>query len=95
MSTMTDHLRQMRQEKPEAICPVSETERHVWMVRYDIQGRLVVPANSDGLRRCEACDCVIEQYGSRWVKVDDVRLDRWEQLPRLVIQEEMAIEDVL
>lgn len=94
-SGFEDHRRQMRQEKPEAICPASSTQRHVWTIRYDEMGRLINPDNLFGMRRCEACDCVIAQRGSRWVRVDNVHLDRWQQLPALVIAEEAAIEDVL
>jgi hypothetical protein len=90
-----DHYRQMRNEKPEAVCEVSVTERHVWTIRYDKYGRLVGPENGAGVRRCEACDCAIEQQGARWVRIPEVRLARWQQLPAYSITEEAQIEDVL
>lgn len=90
-----DHRRQMRNERPEAICPRSDTERHQWTIRYDQLGRLVTPDNPDGIRRCEACDAAIRQEGSRWVAIPHVELARWQQMPRLIIDEEEHIEDVL
>lgn len=85
----------MRNEKPEAICPWSPTERHMWQVRYDQYGHLVEPANKDGIRRCQACDAPIQSQGARWVAIPSVELARWQQVPPLVIQEETLIEDVL
>lgn len=85
-----DHQRQMRQEKPEAICRESVTERHVYHISYDNLGR----CNYDMGRivSCEACGRFIKQKGSRWVAVDD---KPYLLFPPEVIREQDTIEDVL
>jgi hypothetical protein len=87
---MVDHARQMRNEKDEAICATSDTERHVFQIGYDANGRCNYERGA--VVNCEACGKFITQDGARWVALDD---KPYLLFPGFVIQEQDAIEDVL
>lgn len=93
---ITDHQRQMNQEKPEAICPSSPTERHFFQIAYDQNGRSNHPAAGEYVI-CEGCRCPIKGEGARWVKVaeKDEHVPPWLLHRQLVITEEETIEDIL
>ncbi|HET6915008.1 MAG TPA: LysM domain-containing protein [Acidimicrobiales bacterium] len=88
---VADHLRQMRQEKNEAICSKSPTERHVFGISYDNLGRCNYETGD--IVECEACGSFIKQDEARWVAIPVDK--RFLLLPVLVIQEQDSIEDVL
>lgn len=93
---LDDHLRQMRQEEPEAICRQSSTERHVFQLTYDTLGR---PNYSKGdVVACEACGRYITQAGARWVLEypdDHPVAKEFQKMGQFIIQEQDSIEDVL
>lgn len=82
----------MSNEKSEAICPVSVTERHFYLVKYDTYGNAIEEPR--GIH-CEACDRPIRQDGARWVTFPTVQLAPWLLAGPLTIREEESVEDVL
>lgn len=85
--TTRDHDLQMSRERPEAICPPSETGRHQFFVTIDYAGRIAnVPPS--GVVICVACKRFVTAENGRWVLVSEVT-------PKYVIREELCIEDVI